>query len=50
MDKRKFNKRECNLCGKSGEFFQKNKWWCSKQTDMGFFNITGYCKTKRKSS
>jgi hypothetical protein len=29
----------------------KKKWWCAVESDMGTFNIKGYCKnTKDKSA
>ena len=41
----------CSVCNKYACYYDGKKWWCSIQSDMGTFNMKGYCKDeKRKGS
>ena len=45
----KVGKAICHKCGDSAKFYQ-GKWWCGYKSEMGTYNIVGYCKKERKDT
>lgn len=43
-----FNKKQCK-CGAEGKIWHNDRWWCSMVTDMGDFNLIGYCKKEKQN-
>ena len=41
-----FKKRQCK-CGDLGLIWYKSRWWCAQYSDMGSFNMKGYCKNEK---
>lgn len=41
-----FKKRVCK-CGEPGLIWHNKRWWCSQYTEMGSFNMKGYCKNEK---
>jgi|TARA_R110000782_G_scaffold56730_1_gene118819 hypothetical protein len=39
----------CNVCNKYACYHDGKNWWCSLETSMGSFNMTGVCKNKDKN-
>ena len=39
----------CNVCNKYACYHDGKLWWCSLETSMGSFNMTGVCKNKDKN-
>lgn len=35
-------------CGKKARIWDGTGWFCSVSTNFGEFNLTGFCKTKKK--
>jgi hypothetical protein len=44
----KINNPVCSVCKKPAKIYSDNKWWCSVGSDMGEFNLLGFCKEKKK--
>lgn len=42
--KTSFKKRLCNKCKEQGLIWYQNKWWCAQYSEMGNFNMKGYCQ------
>jgi molybdenum cofactor biosynthesis enzyme MoaA len=38
----------CNVCNKKARIYSDGKWWCCLNTEMGEFNLLGFCKEKNK--
>ena len=45
----KVGKAICHKCGDSAKF-HNGKWWCGYRSEMGTYNIVGYCKKERKDT
>lgn len=45
--KTSFKKRVCHLCGEPGLIWYHSKWWCAQYTEMGNFNMKGYCRHEK---
>ena len=43
----KVGKAICHKCKEPAKFYQ-GKWYCGHKTEMGTYNIVGYCKKERK--
>ena len=39
----------CCVCGKDAKINDSGKWYCGMESEMGIFNIKGYCKKERKN-
>tara|TARA_R110000822_G_scaffold39297_3_gene108038 strand:+ start:677 stop:844 length:168 start_codon:yes stop_codon:yes gene_type:complete len=37
----------CSACGDEAKIYYMKKWWCTTHTDLGEFNIKGYCKNDK---
>ncbi len=49
MDKRKFNKRKCNVCSSTDvKIWSENKWWCKITSEEGYMNMVGFCPKQKK--
>ena len=44
----KINNPKCNVCKKNAKINSDGKWWCSIKSEMGEFNLLGFCKEKKK--
>jgi hypothetical protein len=40
----------CCKCGEDAKINHGGKWYCSIESDMGVFNIKGYCIKERKET
>lgn len=38
----------CHVCGKYACYHDGKQWWCSIQSDMGIFNMKGYCRNEKR--
>lgn len=38
----------CNKCKEPAKIWYNNKWWCALDTNLGEFNVIGYCKKDKK--
>jgi len=45
----KVGKAICHKCGDPAKF-HNGKWWCGYKSEMGTYNIVGYCKKERKDT
>ena len=43
----KVGKAVCHKCKQNAKLYHAKKWWCSVESDMGTFNIKGYCKNQK---
>ena len=43
----KVGKAICHKCGDSAKF-HNGKWWCGYRSEMGTYNIVGYCKKEER--
>jgi len=41
-------KRLCHVCKKYACYHDGEVWWCGILSDMGSFNMSGYCKSKKE--
>tara|TARA_R100001480_G_scaffold78207_1_gene87977 strand:+ start:282 stop:476 length:195 start_codon:yes stop_codon:yes gene_type:complete len=39
----------CCVCGEDAKINHGGKWYCSIESDMGVFNIKGFCATERNA-
>jgi len=44
----KIGKAICHKCGDSAKFNCGGKWYCAYTTEMGNFNLVGYCKNEKE--
>ena len=44
----KINNPVCNVCKKPAKINSDGNWWCSVKSDLGEFNMSGFCKEKKK--
>jgi len=45
----KVGKAICHKCGDTAHFHQK-VWWCGYRSEMGTYNIVGYCKKEEEKN
>ena len=43
----KVGKAICHKCKEPAKF-HNGRWWCGHKSEMGTYNIVGYCKKERK--
>jgi hypothetical protein len=43
----KINNPLCNVCKKPAKIYFDKKWWCKVSSDIGEFNLKGFCKEKK---
>ena len=44
----KIGKAVCHKCKQDAKFYCRGKWYCAYTTEMGNFNLVGYCKNEKK--